>query len=213
MLKSSRVQNEALKTARVSGQKRSLSQSVGHLIYLEQSPAEFVHEVFQENGFDPATKNSPNTFLKPTEKMIADYKLELLQVFRENDVDKLRQLHQEGQSLQCCNRFGESLIHMACRRGWTDNVKFLVNEAGVSLMVQDDYGRTPLHDACWTAEPNFELVGFLIEQVPELLLIKDVRGHTPFNYVRKEHWPVWRQFLEEQKDKLRPSKMLKITTE
>jgi len=63
-----------------------------------------------------------------------------------------------GTNLQCANRFGESLIHMACRRSHRDVVSFLVNEAGVSLRVRDDYGRTPFHDACWRPELDLELI-------------------------------------------------------
>lgn len=200
---------------RVAGQKRSLQQCVGSagIDYLKQSPADYVNEVFAKNGYQEETRSSPHAFVKPTEAMIAAYKMDLIQLIRTNDVQKLRQLHAEGQTLQCCNRFGESLMHMACRRGWTDLVKFLVTEAGVSLMVQDDYGRTPLHDACWTPEPNFALVDFLIKQVPELLILTDVRGHTPFNYVRKEHWSVWKEFLEERQDLLRPKKRAKLATD
>jgi ankyrin repeat protein len=193
-----------------AGQKRSLAASLGHVDYIEQSPADFVKSSIEEKGAEGKNPKEVS-FLKPTEEMIAAYKVELINVFRENDIDKCRALHNDGMSFQCCNRFGESLIHMACRRGWTDLVKFLVLEAGCSLLVQDDYGRTPFHDACWTPEPNFKLVEFLMEQVPELLSVTDVRGHTPFNYVRKAHWTVWRQFLEGRRSLIRPTKKAKVT--
>jgi len=48
-----------------------------------------------------------------------------------------------------------------------------------------DCGRTALHDACWTSEPNEELVEFLIQKCPELLLLM---SDQPFEYVRREHW-------------------------
>jgi hypothetical protein len=192
-----------------AGQKRSLAASVGSLGCREESPADFVKTFLEDNGEGRNAKQV--SFHKPTEEMIAAYKVELIEVFRENDVEKCRELHNAGQSFQCCNRFGESLIHMACRRSWTNLVKFLVLEAGCSLVVQDDYGRTPFHDACWTPEPNFKLVEFLMEQVPELLNVTDVRGHTPFMYVRKAHWTVWRQFLEGRTAMLRPKKVAKVT--
>ena len=58
-------------------------------------------------------------------------------------------MHKKGKTLQCCNRFGESAIHMACRHDLTDVVKFSIEEVGSILRVRDDYGRTPLHDAFW----------------------------------------------------------------
>merc|ERR1712183_78962 len=64
----------------------------------------------------------------------------------------------EGQTpppFRCANRFGESLLHLACRRGRTDMVRFLVVEMGSPprdvLETMDDCHKTPLHDACWTA--------------------------------------------------------------
>jgi hypothetical protein len=209
LLQTRPVNKEAMGLPVRAGQKRSLAASVGAIDSMQQSPADFVTSTLEENaeGKNPKTVS----FLKPTEEMIAAYNVELIKVFRENDVEKCRKLHNAGQSFECCNRFGESLIHMACRRGWTDLVKFLVLEAGCSLIVQDDYGRTPFHDACWTPEPNFKLVEFLMEQVPELLCVTDVRGHTPFSYVRKAHWAVWRQFLEGRTAMLRPKKVAKRT--
>jgi hypothetical protein len=38
-----------------------------------------------------------------------------------------------GELFQAANEFGESLLHMACRRGFLDVVKFLVDEAGHNL--------------------------------------------------------------------------------
>lgn len=82
-------------------------------------------------------------------------------------------------------------------------VQFLVEEANCSLWVRDDYGRTAMHDAAWSPKPNMELMDYLLQKVPELLLMSDVRGHTPFVYVRKEHWKEWIVFLQERQDKLR----------
>jgi hypothetical protein len=30
---------------------------------------------------------------------------------------------------------------------------------------------------------------------PDMLLVEDIRGHTPFHYARKEHWEQWTDFL------------------
>jgi len=68
---------------------------------------------------------------------------------RSEDLQALKTLHEQGKSLQCSNRFGESIIHIICRRGRDDILKFLVSEAGVTLRLRDDLGRTPLHDAAW----------------------------------------------------------------
>lgn len=127
------------------------------------------------------------------------YDAEVITAIRNQDIGTLRKMHQAGRSLQCSNRFGESLLHMACRRGFVEVVDFLLHEAGVSIRIRDDYGRTPLHDACWTAEPNFQLMEMLVQEAPQLLWVRDKRNDPPLNYVRREHWPDWTTFLKTQK--------------
>lgn len=134
-------------------------------------------------------------FLSPTEEDLASYTTESIMAIRDGDIEGIRELHEKGLSLQACNRFGESLLHTACRRGFTEIVKFMVNEANVSIRVRDDYGRTPLHDACWNRYPRFDLIDILIKKEPSLLLLTDRRGFTPFEYARREDWPKWIQFL------------------
>jgi hypothetical protein len=47
--------------------------------------------------------------------------------------------------MDACNRFGESVLHMACRRGATPMVAFLMADCGLQVNISDDFGRTPLH--------------------------------------------------------------------
>jgi len=172
------------------------------------SPAEFVLSEFKANGLDVGSEIAQNTpfltFLEPTEEMIAGYKIETISAVRNASLDVIRSLHASGTSFQCCNRFGESIIHLACRRGNIDTVRFLIREANVSLLLKDDFGRTPLHDACWTAKPRFDLVELIVEEVPELLCVQDVRGHTPLHYVRNEDWDEWMTFFQTRRSLLRP---------
>ena len=171
---------------------------------MPRNPADLVSkEIMNMNGDSTADDDSSLTFLKPTDEMVAAYKMEVVTALRTENVEELKKLHEAGEELQCCNRFGESLLHMACRRSLTDVVKFLVREAKVSLLVKDDFGRTALHFALWTPEPNFELVQFIVEQVPALLSVKDVRGHLPLQYARKEDWNAWCEFFETRKHILR----------
>lgn len=97
--------------------------------------------------------------------------------------------------LHCCNKARESILHLACRRGQTEVVRFLLQEVKVSACVCDDYGRNPMHDACWTPEPNFEVMDLLLAKCPDLLFIKDMRGHTPLRYAPKQHWKTWVKHL------------------
>ena len=162
------------------------------------SPQSFLHQRFGINSIS-SSLSVDNFFIRHTEEQIKAYDVQVIQAVRSQDIDQLRRMHKAGRQLQCANKFGESLVHMACRRGFVDVVRFLVDEAGVSVRVRDDYGRTALHDACWTSEPNEELVEYLIRQCPELLLMSDKRGNAPFEYVRREHWGQWLKFVREMK--------------
>jgi ankyrin repeat protein len=119
------------------------------------------------------------------------------------------QEQEQQQPFRCSNRFGESLMHLACRRGRTEMVRFLVEELpgacgspSQMLAIKDDCHKTPLHDACWTPSPNFELVDLILDHAPEQVLMQDIRGNTPFDYVRKEDYGLWLRFLWERRSTL-----------
>merc|ERR1711906_96901 len=104
-----------------------------------------------------------------------------------------------GHEMQASNRFGESLLHASCRRSFTDTAAFFLDEARVSPRVRDDMGRTPMHDVCWSSAPNHAIMKLLVREAPEMLLTKDKRGHSPFDYARREHWASWASFLSEHR--------------
>merc|ERR1712224_382010 len=128
---------------------------------------------------------------------------------------------------RCSNSFGESLLHLACRRGRTEMVRFLLldvdhedeknketpadtsisNDGSLTarraVSIRDDFRKNPMHDACWTVHPNFDLLHLLLEHAPELILMEDSRGNTPFDYAREEHYGVWLKFLWERRGMLR----------
>ena len=126
------------------------------------------------------------------------YDKDAIKAIRERNIPQLRVWNNSGRTLQAANDFGESLLHLACRRGFLDVVTFLVKEAGVNLWIRDDTGRTPLHDACWTPKPCFELVDFIIGMDRDMLYVSDKRGHTPLDYARKENWDKWIDHFEER---------------
>lgn len=169
-------------------------------------PHNLLISLLREEGYNAETKMSTTLsdfFLEMSKEHIEAYNTEIVKAVRDRNIPLLRSMHENGKILQCSNKFGESLLHMACRRGYTDVVRFLIKEADVTLRVKDDFGRTPLHDACWSANPNFDLMELIIEHDPDLLLIEDVRGHSPFSYARKSHWKDWNDFLISNRQTLR----------
>ncbi|KAL9183524.1 hypothetical protein ACHAXT_004380 [Thalassiosira profunda] len=144
--------------------------------------------------------NCPSYFLTYTDVHLESYTVEKVNAVQSNDVNRLRLLRKEGHEMQASNRFGESMLHTSCRRGFHDVVDFFIREAGVSPRVRDDMGRTPMHDACWAScPPNHAIMTTLIRAAPELLLSIDKRGHSPFDYARREYWPQWVAFLHEHR--------------
>lgn len=103
-------------------------------------------------------------------------------------------------SMSACNRFSESVVHIACRRASFEVADYVLSNGGDCNIV-DDYGRTPLHDACWRMEPRFDVVTLLLDKNLDLLRTLDVRGSTPLKYVREEHWIQWCAYIFHQKDK------------
>mmetsp|Transcript_14001 Transcript_14001/g.26210 ORF Transcript_14001/g.26210 Transcript_14001/m.26210 type:complete len:225 (-) Transcript_14001:96-770(-) len=145
----------------------------------------------------------PKKFERPPEEDIAAYDVESVQAIRSNNLEKLRQMWLNGKRFDACNPSGESLIHMACRRGDLKVVSFLVCEVKVRTERCDDFGRNPFHDALWTSSPNMDVLDLLIDHAdPTMLLAEDVRGSTPFDYARREHHAKWVEYLEQRKEKL-----------
>ena len=114
--------------------------------------------------------------------------------------------HTHCDSMTACNKFGESIMHMAARRSNFAVLEFLLAHGG-SFCCVDDYGRIPLHDACWRLVPQFDVVAILMDQDPSLILASDRRGFAPLSYVQNEHWRDWCAYLYYQRDKYWPVKV------
>lgn len=123
----------------------------------------------------------------------------LVEAVRRTDLSTLNSLAAQGIDMGAANRFGESVVHLATRRGSAPVLEFLLSH-GASLHICDDYGKTPLHDAFWASEPRFDLVSMILERDWRLLRAADVRGATPFRYAKKRHWGKWCDFLDRVKD-------------
>lgn len=174
----------------------------------EVSPQEFLMQIVQENDVEVQIKDAlelKGFFSEYSEEEIAAYDSVALTAIRTQNIEKLREFHENGRPLKCSNNFGESLLHLACRRNFVEVATFLIHEAKVPVRIRDDYGRTILHDAAWTCEPNFELIELILRECPDLLFIRDRRGHMPIAYARKSHWGAWNKFLRDRKELVVPA--------
>ncbi|CAB9509703.1 ANK [Seminavis robusta] len=139
-------------------------------------------------------------FLPVTQDRVDAYSLELSKQVRAVNLSYLRA--PRAYNWDACNRQGESLIHLAARRSNLELVEFLLHKDAV-LMVRDDYGKTPLHEACWSKQPNFEIIQWILTKAPALVFCRDARGFAPLDYVPRECYSAWTEFLESQKVSLR----------
>lgn len=141
-----------------------------------------------------------------TEIQIASYQPHVIGLALKNP-SGLRAVLCAGLSPNPCNMHGESLLHSVCRKRNLPALQVLV-ERGSDLHVCDDYGRTPLHDACWSNEPNFDVIDCLLTQDTDgplyLFHLLDSHGGSPLSYVDKIIWHDWLCYLEARKDKFWP---------
>lgn len=168
-------------------------------------PDDFLCQMFNVQRFrDNYAMEMKDFFIALTPTSLQAYELSLVRAIRNEDLIFLQDWSNHGRSLWAGNAYGETILHAAARRGATTTVQFLLQQK-VPIRVCCDYGRTVLHDACWTPEPVWDCLTLLLDKCPDLLYIKDRRGFTPLQYVPTKHWSQWCQFLQERGvEKLRP---------
>ena len=178
----------------------------------EQTPQEFLDALLLSRGYPITHYKTLNTayYNKPTPLQQASYSRHIIDLIKAQDVNKFQQIMMCGISPNPCNTFGESSLHMVCRRGDAVLLQVLLSEeVGTDLHVADDYGRTPLHDACWASKFAKEVVQLILMQnVNEnrnMFYMEDARGSLPLSYAQKAQYPQWKQFLEEHKDHFWPA--------
>ena len=162
----------------------------------EQQPSALLKAMLLDTGIHKFKQIDLFAATDDMEERMENYDMEKVTAIRENNLEKLRNILDNGGCFNACNRNAESLLHLACRRSNIDVVKFLVEEAHVKVEVRDDLGRSVLHDICWRPLPDFELMEYIMKKVsPSFLLMEDRRGHTCFDYCRKLDWSTWTGFL------------------
>lgn len=192
---------QALVKAAFSKKQRLMSPAVQRIVSAPEQikPDDFLHKLLASKGktvkYTPASRIT-GFFTKVSDEYVEGYSMEVVKAVRADDVATLRRLKAEGRTMLCGTKFGDSIVHLACRRSCVKVLDFLLNEVGISPRLVCDFGRTPLHDALWTSQPNERIVNMLVTACPDLLYVTDSRGSTPLAYLPKVHWPAMCRFLE-----------------
>ena len=164
-----------------------------------QSPQDFLVEILSSRGVNPKPDIKPcDLYVQLSEENVKAFTMNKTTAIRADDVAALRQMYENGEMLLCSTQFGESILHIACRKGSINCVKYMVQELGLPVQLADDYNKNLFHDACWTSKPNFEIAKILLDSCPELLLMPDKRGFFPLQYVPKNNWAEWCAFLDQE---------------
>jgi len=139
-------------------------------------------------------------YFEPYEESNID--IELLKALRGDDLEKLRSLMNDKEKrydIHARNKFGENLVHMACRMALSLNVlRFLVEDAKVNMNVRDRFGRTPLHNACMSINPNFDNIAYIFNYAPKLTVFEDDKSKIPFELIPQRCFSRWTRFLSEK---------------
>mmetsp|Transcript_13830 Transcript_13830/g.20372 ORF Transcript_13830/g.20372 Transcript_13830/m.20372 type:complete len:197 (+) Transcript_13830:72-662(+) len=159
---------------------------------LNMSPRMFITAILQSCGH--SIKVAESSDVCQIFKQCTGYNQELVSTLNSDDASVLKKLLDEGYDANASNKFGESILHKACRRGHKEAVNELLRHKA-KVLTRDDMGRTPMHDACWLPEPDFALVELLSLQDKNLMWIMDNRGHLPLDYIPQYHWREWNEFF------------------
>jgi len=139
-------------------------------------------------------------YFEPYEE--SEIHIDLLRALRGADLEKLRsQMNDKDKNynLEARNQFGENLVHLACRMGLsTDVLKFLIEDAKVQINVRDRFGRTPLHNACMSALPNFNNIDYIMKSAPKMSVFEDDKNKIPFDLIPRRCYERWTRFLSEK---------------
>ena len=173
----------------------------------DESPQIYLCAILESRGYSMEEFMSIDTAYHntPTPLQEASYAGHIIDVVRRGDPEELKRMMLSGLSPNSCNQHGESLVHMACRRGEAECLNVLL-ECGATLQIADDYGRTPLYDACWSTEPNFEIVEAIMKEDIRMFNVLDGRKQAPLTYVRRDVWKPWKKFLLRKIDEYWPAR-------
>lgn len=166
-------------------------------------PEDFLHSILKERGYSTEMAAMKETVFHraPEPDQVAAYDKAILRAVLDEDETSLERMRVSGRRMDACNRFGDSVLHMACRRGRAVALRFLLRSTGpAGVVLSDDFGRTVLHDACWTASPRFDVASAVLDVDKRLLRTLDSRGSSPLQYVPEDQWPLWCAFLESRKE-------------
>jgi ankyrin repeat protein len=161
------------------------------------SPQEYLCSLLSRRGYPTKQYDTLNSGYHndSTPLQEASYTTYIVALVRDGKRKQLRKILDYGIHPNPSNYYGESLIHLVCRLGSFELLNIML-DCGSSVQVCDDYGRTPLHDACWSNQVSMDVVTLLLKKDRHLLFMADCRDTVPLQYVPKQSWAIWREYID-----------------
>ncbi|XP_046327907.2 transient receptor potential cation channel subfamily V member 5-like isoform X4 [Haliotis rufescens] len=98
------------------------------------------------------------------------------------NLDFVDHLLKSGADINCCDKFGQTILHEVARHWHCDVARFLL-EHGANVNQQDKYGRSPLHVAAAVDYP--QMANLLIDRGAEKEARTVTEDQTPVHYAAK----------------------------
>ena len=167
---------------------------------------DYLTTILSSRGYSPKTLPASELGYRqdPTPLQLASFGYAVCSSIKPNGADRLNALLQAGLSPNPTNKFGDSPFFVACKRGLPSLVQVFIDN-GASIRVADSFGRTPLHHAAWANPPCLESARLLLKVDPKLLLVEDIHGKCPLDFVVGDEFRVqWIEFLDGIKNEMWP---------
>lgn len=186
--------------------KPALGSSILNGMQFQGKPSEFLERLLSQRGYGVAKWSAlPELFsVGPQDELLKTcYSFDFINAIKSNNVKMVKSMLESGVGhVDAKNKYGHSVLHCACRHGFISIIQLLV-KGGATCLMSDECGKTPLHDACWSMSPDFEMFKSILVYKREnlsLLRAKDRLNATPLDYVRPENHKKWCDFLWNQRD-------------
>ena len=175
-----------------------------------KSPMEFLNVMLRTRGYSQDCFNTLETgyYRKPSELELASYAAPLVQLAKTTvDLELLKEILSCGIAPNPSNFHGESLFSEICRCGLEDVAKAMLEIGGPQVAQRsDDAGRTSLHAAFRGQHPSFQMVDLLMTADRHLIHLRDHHGKLPFDYIARDQWGTWTDFLYNRRDRYWPQR-------
>jgi len=165
------------------------------------TPQQYFMAIVTERGYACQRLSSSEAAYQnePTPFQVASFGTQVVKAVHSGDTESLKAFLDSGLSPNLSNSFGDSILLLVCKRADEPVFKVLVDH-DCDLQVSDTFGRTPLHHLAWSGKFSKQMIQSILDRDLLQLLVQDKQGKCALEYVRKEHFTKWINFLKESID-------------